>query len=104
MSPPNANADSTTDNQSMGMRRGSVTFWMRAAPRMSAPTAMGATSQNIQRQSSTLRMRPEIVGPIAGATDMTMAMLPIVLPREAGGTRVITVVISSGIMMAVPVA
>jgi hypothetical protein len=33
-----------------------------------------------------------------------MEMLPIVLPRVSGGTSVITVVISSGIMMAVPQA
>ena len=45
-----------------------------------------------------------MVGPIAGATDITMEMLPIVLPREAGGTTVMTVVISSGIMIAVPEA
>ena len=41
---------------------------------------------------------------MAGATDMTMEMLPMVLPRASGGTSVITVVISSGIMMAVPEA
>ncbi len=45
-----------------------------------------------------------MVGPMAGATDMTIEMLPMVLPRDSGGTRVITVVISSGIMMAVPTA
>ena len=59
---------------------------------------------NIQRQSSTLRIMPEMVGPIAGATEMTMEMFPMVLPREAGATRVMTVVMSSGIMMAVPLA
>ncbi len=41
---------------------------------------------------------------MAGATDMTIEMLPMVLPRDSGGTSVITVVISSGIMIAVPVA
>ena len=45
-----------------------------------------------------------MVGPIAGATDMTMEILPMVLPRWSGGTSVITVVISSGIMIAVPTA
>ena len=49
-------------------------------------------------------MSPEIVGPSAGATEMTIEMLPMVLPRDSGGTSVMTVVISSGIMMAVPVA
>ena len=47
-------------------------------------------------------MRPEIVGPIAGATEMTIETLPIVRPRFAAGTSVIRVVISSGSMMAVP--
>ena len=49
-------------------------------------------------------MRPEMVGPMAGATEMTIEMLPIVRPRVAAGTSVITVVISSGIMIAVPEA
>ena len=35
---------------------------------------------------------------------MTIEMLPMTRPRPAGGTRVSTVVISSGIMMAVPPA
>ena len=47
-------------------------------------------------------MTPEIVGPIAGATEMTMETLPIVRPRCAGGTSVMMVVMSSGIMIAVP--
>ncbi len=47
---------------------------------------------------------PEIVGPMAGATEMTIEMLPMVRPRCSGGTSVITVVMSSGIMMAVPQA
>ena len=49
-------------------------------------------------------MTPEIVGPMAGATDMTVVMKPMVLPRVSGGASVITVVISSGIMIAVPEA
>ena len=47
-------------------------------------------------------MTPEIVGPMAGATDMTVEIKPIVLPRVSGGDSVITVVISSGTMIAVP--
>ena len=35
---------------------------------------------------------------------MTTGMSPIVRPRECGGTSVITVVMSSGIMMAIPLA
>src|ERR1700722_6655200 len=47
-------------------------------------------------------MIPERGGPIAGATEITVVMNPMVLPRVSGGARVITVVISSGIMIAVP--
>ena len=61
-----------------------------------------STSANSHRQVSTLRISPEIVGPIAGATEITIMMLPIVLPRDSAGTSVITVVISNGSMIAVP--
>ena len=44
------------------------------------------------------------MGPIAGATDITITMLPDARPRRSGDTRVITVVINSGIIMAVPAA
>ena len=56
----------------------------------------------MNRQPSRLSTSPETAGPIAGATEMTIEMLPIITPRRAGGTSVITVVISSGIMIAVP--
>ena len=59
---------------------------------------------NIQRQSRWARMKPLIVGPSAGATEMTMDILPMTTPRRSGGTKVITVVINSGIMIAVPMA
>ena len=49
-------------------------------------------------------MKPPMVGPRAGATDMTMEILPIVRPRDSGDTRFMTVVMSSGIMIAVPQA
>ena len=49
-------------------------------------------------------MKPEMVGPIAGATEITIDTLPIVRPRLLAGTSVISVVISSGSMMAVPEA
>jgi hypothetical protein len=81
-----------------------VTFTIRRPPSTSATAAIGSTIQKIQRQSSTLRMRPETVGPTAGATEITMEMFPITAPRPAGGTRFSTVVISSGIMIAVPLA
>jgi len=41
---------------------------------------------------------------MAGATEITIEILPIICPRVAAGTRFITVVISRGNMMAVPLA
>ena len=49
-------------------------------------------------------MMPEIVGPIAGATAMTMEITPIMRPRRWAGTRLSTVFISSGSIRAVPLA
>ena len=45
---------------------------------------------------------PPTTGPAAGASDITTEMLPIMRPRFCGGTSVITVVIRSGIITAVP--
>ncbi len=69
-----------------------------------AVSASGSTIQNIQRQPSDASTAPPIVGPTAGATAMTMVMVPIVAPRRCAGTRRITEVISSGSITAVPVA
>ena len=71
---------------------------------ISAASAIGSTSTNMNRQDRNCSTRPEIVGPIAGATEMAMLMLPITTPRRSIGTRVSTVVISSGIIIAVPEA
>ena len=49
-------------------------------------------------------MTPETAGPMAGATDMTIEMRPMIRPRSLIGTSVSTVVMSSGIMIAVPLA
>jgi hypothetical protein len=51
-----------------------------------------------------LRIRPEIVGPIAGATEITIVTRPMSLPRSLGATSVMRVVMRRGIMMAVPLA
>ena len=56
----------------------------------------------MNRQDRNCSTSPEIVGPIAGATEIAMLMLPITTPRRSIGTRVSTVVISSGIIIAVP--
>ncbi|OSY39225.1 hypothetical protein BG845_03495 [Pseudonocardia autotrophica] len=76
----------------------------QSAPAASASSAIGRTSQNIQRQPSAERITPDSAGPIAGATAMTIEMVPIVCPRREAGTSRRIVVISSGIITAVPVA
>src|SRR5699024_10378397 len=60
--------------------------------------------QNIQRQLSESRTTPPTVGPMAGATAMTIEITPMVRPRRSAGTTLSTVVMSSGIMIAVPTA
>ncbi len=46
---------------------------------------MGSTIQNIHRQFSDPRMKPDRVGPTAGATAMTIEMVPMVCPRRSAG-------------------
>ena len=58
----------------------------------------------MKRHEKCSRIRPDTVGPIAGATEMAMLTLPMTAPRRANGTRVRMVVISSGSMIAVPPA
>src|SRR5699024_7080079 len=60
--------------------------------------------QNIQRQPSEDRIAPPTVGPIAGATAITMLIVPMVAPRLEAGTNRITDDISNGIITAVPQA
>ena len=47
---------------------------------------------------------PETVGPMAGATEITTVTLPMTTPRRSTGTSVRIVVISSGSIIAVPLA
>jgi hypothetical protein len=77
---------------------------IQIAPVTSVVTVSGSTVQNIQRQPSQDSTAPPMVGPIAGATAMTMVIVPMVAPRRWGGTRRITEVISSGSITAVPKA
>ena len=86
------------------MYRVSVTFDSMSRPTINTMMAMGKTDQNIQRQSRCSKMTPPVVGPSAGAAEMTMPTMPMVRPRFSNGTIFITVVINSGIMMAVPIA
>src|SRR5690625_224926 len=86
------------------LRRTSPTLRSTSMPTASAVSAIGRTIRNIQRQESDSRMIPETVGPSAGATEMTMLTVPIIVPRACAGTTRSTVVMSSGMAIAVPLA
>ena len=49
-------------------------------------------------------MMPDTTGPNAGATEIASIMLPMTWPRSCSGTTCISVVMSSGIITAVPAA
>ena len=78
----------------------------RTVPTISAATPMGSIVQNnmCQLLPTNFRMKPDTVGPMAGATAMTIDRLPIIVPRLSSGTRRSTVVISNGSSTAVPAA
>jgi hypothetical protein len=96
--------DSATESTSSGIFWVSVTLRIMVTPRTRASAATGSISRNIQRHCSRSRITPPMVGPVAGATAMTMEITPMVRPRRLAGTTFSTVVNSSGIMMAVPTA
>lgn len=73
-------------------------------PNASTPITTGSTATKMKRQGSTDRMSPEMAGPMAGATAITTEIIPMRLPLVSGGSRFITVVMSSGSMTAVPKA
>ncbi len=68
------------------------------------PAAIGSTTRKIQRHERDCSTMPETAGPSAGATDMARVTLPMTRPRSCSGTTAIRVVISSGIITAVPLA
>ena len=64
----------------------------------------GSTKAKINLHEPICRISPDNAGPIAGATEIASIMLPITRPLACSGTTVMTVVMSSGIMTAVPLA
>ena len=58
----------------------------------------------MNRQDRNCRTSPDSVGPMAGANEIAMVMFPMTTPRRSAGTSVSTVVISNGIITAVPEA
>jgi hypothetical protein len=79
-------------------------FVIQRAPSSRAMIAIGSTMPNSQRHPRVSRTAPERVGPMAGASEITRPTRPIMRPREWAGTTFMIVVISSGIMMPVPMA
>src|SRR5690625_2934007 len=67
-------------------------------------SAKARTSQNIHRHVKAASTAPPTVGPIAGATPITIEIVPIIAPRRWAGTSRITEVITRGIITAVPLA
>jgi hypothetical protein len=102
--PPKANAERTIERTSIGEWVDSPRLVIHFAPRARAMSPIGRTMPKSQRQPRLSSTMPDIVGPIAGASEMTRPTRPIIRPRECGGTTFIIVVISSGIMMPVPAA
>src|SRR5690625_121822 len=100
----NVMADSATEATSNGVDFGVVMFLTNVAPSTRATAAMGSTMRNIHRQDMFASTNPENVGPMAGATEITMEISPMVRPRRETGTNVSTVVINNGSMTAVPLA
>src|SRR5690625_2508354 len=85
---PKVIAESRIEALSAGVALGVVMFLTSVAPRARAMTAMGSTVRNIHRQDVLARMNPENVGPTAGATAITMEIMPMVRPRRETGTNV----------------
>ena len=67
-------------------------------------TAIGSTSPKSQRHEANCSTTPATAGPSAGATEIASITLPITRPRSCCGTIVISVVMSSGSITAVPAA
>jgi len=72
--------DSTIDKMSIFGLVGSVIFCIKIKPNTSAAINNGSEIQKIQCHVNDLRMRPETVGPTAGANIMTRPIIPIDLP------------------------
>ena len=74
-----------TDSTSIGASVVSPRLWIQRAPTPRATSAIGSTMPKIQRQPTVSSSRPDSVGPIAGASEMTTLTRPIMRPRECGG-------------------
>lgn len=88
----------------MELTCGSLMLSILRNPKKATRPAIGSTATNSNRQEPNCRISPDTAGPSAGATEIDSVTLPITRPRSCSGTTVINVVISSGIITAVPAA
>ena len=88
----------------MELTCGSLMFSTLRSPNKVTRAAIGRTTTNSIRQEPTCRITPDTAGPSAGATEIASVTLPITRPRSCSGTTIIKVVISRGIITAVPAA
>ena len=82
----------------------SPTFFSCRNPPTVISAATGSTNRKTRRHEPKLRMTPDSTGPNAGATEIASIMSPMTRPRSCSGTTCISVVMSSGIITAVPAA
>jgi hypothetical protein len=85
--PPKANTDRMIETTSIGACVDSPRLVIHFAPSARAMSAMGRMMPKSQRQPSESSTMPDIVGPMAGASEMTRPTRPIIRPRECGGPR-----------------
>ncbi|MNJ47729.1 hypothetical protein D3C77_428960 [compost metagenome] len=83
--PPNPSVDSRIDSTSTLGLVMVVTFFRKMNETTIDKAAKGSTRKNNQRQSATCKIKPESVGPIAGANIITSPIVPIAAPRVSGG-------------------
>ena len=79
--PPKANAERMIETASMGAWVVSPRLVIHFAPRPRAMRPIGRTMPKSQRQPRESRTMPDIVGPMAGAREMTRLTRPIMRPR-----------------------
>ena len=100
----NASADRITDSTSSGTLRVSEMLGTQRRPMSSMATRDREHHPEQSLPGQDLQQRARDDGADRGATDITIEMRPMMRPRSVGATIVITVVIISGIMIAVPMA
>ena len=76
--------------------------WVANSVTTTAPTATGRLRKKIDCQETFSTRKPPTTGPIASASALTPAHVPIALPRSAGGNALEMIERVPGIMNAAP--